>query len=45
MKQKLELLVSDEDRLVGNNFDHADAIRSEEVEIALLREKERRAKA
>ena len=45
MKQKLELLVNDDEHLAGGNFDHADAIRSEEVEIALLREKERRAKA
>jgi len=44
MKQKLELLVSDDDRFAGDGFSHADAIRSEEVEIALLREKERRAK-
>ncbi len=45
MKQKLELLVSDEERLAGVNFNHADAIRNEEIEIALLREKERRAKS
>jgi phage shock protein A len=45
MKQKLELLVSDDDHLAGGNFNQADAIRPEEVEIALLREKERRAKA
>ncbi len=45
MKQKLELLVSDEDNFATGNFNHADAIRNEEIEIALLREKERRAKA
>ncbi len=45
MKQKLELLVSDEDSLAAGNFNHADAIRNEEIEIALLREKERRTKA
>jgi phage shock protein A len=45
MKQKLELLVGDDERFDGGNFNHADAIRSEEVEIALLREKERRVKA
>lgn len=45
MKQKLELLVSEDERFVTGNFNHADAIRNEEVEIALLREKERRAKS
>ena len=45
MKQKLELLVSNGNGVDGGNFNHADAIRSEEVEIALLREKERRAKS
>ena len=45
MKQKLELLVSDEDPFAGSLCNQTDAIRSEEVEIALLREKERRAKA
>jgi len=45
MKQKLELLVSNDERFTGEGFNHADAIRSEEIEIALLREKERRAKA
>lgn len=45
MKQKLELLVADEERLVPGSVVHGDAIRSEEIEIALLREKERRAKA
>ena len=42
MKQKLELLVDDENRCVGE-FNPADNIRDEEVEIALLREKQRRA--
>jgi phage shock protein A len=45
MKQKLELLVNQDERFVSGNFNHADTIRSEEVEIALLREKERRAKS
>ncbi len=45
MKQKLELLVSDADPFAGGLCNQADAVRSEEVEIALLREKERRAKA
>ena len=45
MKQKLELLVSDDEDFTGGGIDHADAIRNEEVEIALLREKERRAKS
>ena len=44
MKQKLELLVSDENPL-AREFSHADAIRSEEIEIALLREKQRRVKS
>jgi phage shock protein A len=45
MKQKLELLVSEDEHFVTGNFKHADTIRSEEVEIALLREKEQRAKS
>lgn len=45
MKQKLELLVSDDGAPAGGNFSDADAIRNEEIEIALLREKERRAKS
>ena len=45
MKQKLELLVSDDEDFSRGEFNHADTIRSEEIEIALLREKERRAKA
>ena len=45
MKQKLELLVSDNNGQ-GSNLHHAgDSIRNEEVEIALLREKQRRVKA
>ena len=44
MKQKLELLVS-EDNPLAREFDHADAIRNEEIEIALLREKQRRVKS
>jgi phage shock protein A len=45
MKQKLELLVGEDEHFVNGNFNHADTIRNEEVEIALLREKERRAKS
>lgn len=45
MKQKLELLVSDDDGFTSGEFNLADTFRSEEIEIALLREKERRAKA
>ena len=45
MKQKLELLVSSNDDPPGAAPIQSDAIRSEEVEIALLREKERRAKS
>ncbi len=44
MKQKLELLVSDEARFNAGNHP-VETIRSEEIEIALLREKERRVKA
>lgn len=45
MKQKLELLVSDDRVFAGGNFVQTEVIRSEEIEIALLREKERRAKS
>jgi len=45
MKQKLELLVSNNDDPFNVALGHGDAIRSEEVEIALLREKERRVKS
>lgn len=45
MKQKLELLVSDDRVFAGDNFVQTEVIRSEEIEIALLREKERRAKS
>ena len=45
MKQKLELLVTDAEGLSVSNPDHGNSIRNEEIEIALLREKERRAKA
>jgi len=45
MKQKLELLVSNSDDPFGATPAQGDAIRSEEVEIALLREKERRVKS
>jgi phage shock protein A len=44
MKQKLELLVSDEDSACGE-FAQLETIRNEEIEIALLREKERRSRA
>jgi len=43
MKQKLELLVDDENCGVVGQFSHSDNIRNEEIEIALLREKQRRA--
>ncbi len=42
MQQKLELLVADEAREPAAGADFGDAIRSEEIEIALLREKQRR---
>jgi len=45
MKQKLELLVSDDRACRGDTGMHADTIRDEEIEIALLREKQRRAKS
>ena len=45
MKQKLELLVSEDEHFECGNFNHADMVRSEEVEIALLREKEQRVKS
>jgi len=44
MQQKLELLVGEEQRL-GLGSGPADAIRNEEVEIALLREKQRRGRS
>ena len=45
MKQKLELLVSTDEYHAADEFNQADTIRNEEVEIALLREKQRRAKS
>lgn len=45
MQQKLELLVSERSVTAGNAFTASPSIRSEEVEIALLREKQRRAKS
>jgi phage shock protein A len=45
MKQKLELLVSRADPVASAGCDGEDVIRSEEVEIALLREKQRRVKS
>ena len=44
MKQKLELLVSSDNPLAGD-FGPSDAIRNEDIEIALLREKQRRNKS
>ncbi len=44
MQQKLELLVGEAQRLGLGSAGQADAIRNEEVEIALLREKQRRVK-
>ncbi len=45
MKQKLELLVGNERDFGAGSLHAADSVRSEEIEIALLREKERRAKS
>jgi phage shock protein A len=45
MKQKLELLVSSRDPAAVASCPGEDVIRSEEIEIALLREKQRRAKS
>ena len=45
MKQKLELLVNADELLVSDHFNHSSSVRNEEIEIALLREKERRAKS
>jgi len=45
MKQKLELLVANEDFSGPNEFNHTENIRNEEIEIALLREKQRRAQS
>ena len=45
MKQKLELLASQESALADRSYRPPESIRNEEVEIALLREKQRRAKS
>ena len=45
MKQKLELLVSPEDAFQAASYQASNTIRDEEVEIALLREKQRRAQS
>jgi phage shock protein A len=45
MKQKLELLVSNDDASSAASFHAEDTIRNEEIEIALLREKQRRAES
>jgi phage shock protein A len=42
MKQKLELLVKVDDTAVDASFISAEVIRNEEIEIALLREKQKR---
>ena len=42
MKQKLELLVKFDDSSVDADFTSGEAIRNEEIEIALLREKQKR---
>ena len=42
MKQKLELLVTVDDTALDANFASAETIRNEEIEIALLREKQQR---
>ena len=44
MKQKLELLVNAEDGPFNVNPGSAQTIRNEEIELALLREKQRREK-
>ncbi len=43
MKQKLELLVNTHDDAIDSTFSTGEGIRDEEIEIALLREKQRRA--
>lgn len=45
MQQKLDLLATQNPGVGGSAFDGPQAIRSEEIEIALLREKKRRAEA
>ena len=45
MKQKLALLVKEQDGFDSGASGRADTIRDEEIEIALLREKQRRAKS
>ena len=45
MKQKLELLVKVDDTAVDASFIPAEVIRNEEIEIALLREKQKRTKS
>jgi len=45
MQQKLELLVSSADRPADAGIATVDTVRNEEIEIALLREKQRRAKS
>lgn len=45
MKQKLELLVSVDEGMDQARVHHNEAIRGEEIEIALLREKQRRMKS
>ena len=42
MKQKLELLVKVDDTALDTNFASSEVIRHEEIEIALLREKQKR---
>ena len=45
MQQKLELLVGAAEDVAPGDYAGADSVRSEEIEIALLREKERRARS
>lgn len=45
MQQKLELLVNTEEHLSSSGFVPGESIRAEEIEIALLREKQRRTKS
>ena len=45
MKQKLELLVNTDDTATAGSFNSSDTIRDEEIEIALLREKQMRSQS
>jgi phage shock protein A len=45
MQQKLELLVKNDDGAIAGGFSTTEVIRNEEIEIALLREKQKRSKS